>query len=95
MMKYFEPINRKAFNASAWMVIILAYACPFRTLENGGIEVGFPFSFLTIYHHWRTNLLASLSLNPLSLFLNMVMVYLLISVSRRWYERWKKSKLSS
>lgn len=91
MMKYFEPINRRVFNASAWIVIILAYVYPFRTVKNGWIEVGFPIPFLTIYSNWRTNLLASLSLNPLSLFLNMVMVYLLISVSRRWYERWKKS----
>ncbi|RJX39889.1 hypothetical protein D3P09_10895 [Paenibacillus pinisoli] len=91
MLKYFEPINTRVFNASAWLVIILAYVYPFRTVKDGWIEVGFPIRFLTIYSNWRTNLLASLSLNLLSLFLNMVIVYLLISAARSWYKRSKKS----
>lgn len=91
MNKKPKPIDWRAMNISAWLVVILAYVYPFRAVENGWIEVGFPFSFLTIYNHWQTNLLASLSLNPLGLFLNIVIVYLLISVPRSLRGRSKET----
>lgn len=90
MKRFFEQINWRVLNLSAWIVIVVTYVSPFRQMENGAARVGFPISFLTVYKEWRTNLLVSFDIDLGRLILNIAIVYLVIIVLNQLYKRFRK-----
>jgi hypothetical protein len=91
MKNLFRQINWKVMNLSAWIVVIITYVFPFHYIDNATAKVGFPFSFLSVYKNWNTNLLISFNIDLGSLILNIVIVYLIITVIRKLYNQYQKS----
>lgn len=83
-----KKINWKFVNLAFWIEVILCYILPFKTKDNFQYQVGFPIPFISVYNtEFGINPLMSMSLNPLGLLVNGVIVYLLISVSIKTYKK--------
>lgn len=88
------PINKNHFIISLLIATVLPFFIPssFSTGGMGKYTFGAPFSFITIYQHeqgsmWLgANLFtgnAGLSINPLNLLINVLVIYLLIQMILR------------
>lgn len=83
-------LNKKIFNWAAWITLIATYILPYQSTDGFATKFGYPFSFLTIYGtHINVSLLKSLSLNPLILIIDVVIVYLLIKLAYKLLEKTK------
>lgn len=88
-----KKINRKILNLAFWIELILAYVLPFRVTDNLQYRVGFPFPFISIYDTAiGVNPLMSMSLNPLALFFNGIVIYLIVSLSIGAYQKLKHNR---
>lgn len=76
--------NIKVFNISVWITLILAYVLPAQKNEPHLSSYGYPFAFLTIPSLLQgKTLLSSLGVNLLYLILNIVVIYVIISIGKK------------
>ncbi|MEA5093644.1 MAG: hypothetical protein VB128_01690 [Sedimentibacter saalensis] len=87
--------DRKLFNWSVWIILVLTYIVPYQ-IDGLAIKCGFPIRFWRIYISTTPNssLLNSSSLNLLELAINILIAYLIISFVYKLYinQRTKKTK---
>lgn len=89
-----KTINWKLLNLSFWLEIGLSYVLPFKTTDNFQYEIGFPIPFLSIHDTAiGVNPLMSMGLNPLSLLLNGIIIYLILSFSTKIYQKLKHKQI--
>ncbi len=85
-----EKINWKILNSAFWIEIILSYILPFRVVNHFQHKIGWPIQFISVYDSKPIlSPLMSMSLNPLRLLLNGVIIYLVISVAVKAYSKLK------
>ena len=90
-MKKLKRINWFQVNLSAWIVIIITYIAPFQHQNNDSVTAGFPLSFLTINTRNSNNsFLKSFDLNIASLFLNIIIVYIIVLLIEKLYRNFRK-----
>ena len=79
-------LDRKLFNWSAWIVLVLTYILPYQ-VDGLAMKCGFPLRFWTIYINTKPNssLLSSSSLNLVELLINILITYLIISFINKLY----------
>ena len=83
-------VNWKLLNFALWIEVILSYFLPFKVTDNLQYEVGFPMSFLSIYDtKFGINPFMSMHLNPLGLFLDVLVIYLIIIICVKAYQKLK------
>ncbi len=76
--------NKKVFNISAWLVVILAYVLPAHNRGEFATNFGYPFYYLTIYDiPLNKTLLSSFSLNIGRFFVNIGIIYFIIIGARK------------
>lgn len=85
--------NRKFFNWSAWIVLVLTYIVPYE-IDGLAIKCGFPLRFWKIYIDTTSNssLLSSSSLNLIELLLNIFITYLVTSFIYKLYIKQNRKK---
>lgn len=94
MKKLIKRINWFQLNLSAWIVIIITYIAPYQYLGNNSFTVGLPLKFLTVtIRSWDNSFSISNALNIASLFLDIMIVYLIIALIVRLYDRYLKRKI--
>lgn len=84
--------NKKLFNWSAWIILLITYVFPYQSTDGFATKFGYPFAFLTVYKTspGRT-LLTSQSLNVLILIINILIVYFVFNFANAQLLK-KKSK---
>lgn len=76
-------IDKKDLNASAWIVIVLAYFLPYRSKDGFATVFGYPIPFFTTYDKpVGDTLMVSNLLNIGGLAVNILIVYLIIRLIR-------------
>lgn len=86
-----KRINWKVLNCAFWIEITLSYVLPFSVHGSSQYRVGFPIPFLTIYNgNMGVNPLMSMHLNPLSLLIDGIIIYLIIGLVVKIYGKLKK-----
>lgn len=82
--------DRKLFNWSAWIVLVLTYIVPYQ-IDGLAMKCGFPLRFWKIYINNKSNssLLNSSSLNLIELLINILIAYLIISFIYKLYIKQK------
>ncbi|WP_312072263.1 hypothetical protein [Anaerotignum propionicum] len=85
-----EKINWKILNSAFWIEIILSYILPFKVVNHFQYKIGWPIQFISVYVSKPIlSPLMSMSLNPLGLLLNGAIIYLVISVAVKAYNKLK------
>ena len=85
-----KKINWKTLNLAFWIEIILSYVLPFKVIDNFQYKIGFPIPFITVYNtEISITPLMSMHLNPLGLLLNGLIIYWIISVCVKAYQKIK------
>lgn len=85
-----KKINWKILNLAFWIEIILLYILPFKTDNHFHYNIGWPIQFISVYDSKPSlNPLMSMSLNPLGLLINGVIIYWIISVAVKAYNKLK------
>ena len=77
----FNKFNKKIFNWSAWITLIIAYVLPYQSQSADGHSsyFGYPLSFLTINDSpIHKTLFGTESLDPLTLIIDILIVYLVL-----------------
>ena len=76
--------NKKIFNMSAWIVVLLTYALPSHNHGEFATNCGYPFAYFTIYDNsLNKTLLSSFSLNVGILIINILIVYFIIYIVQK------------
>ena len=87
-----KKINWKIVNFAFWLEIVLSYVLPFKIVDNFQYKAGFPIPFITVYNtELGVNPLMSMHLNPLGLLLNGLIIYLIISMCVKAYQKIKST----
>ena len=83
------------FYLSIIIEVLLSYLLPFRRFDEVRAGVGFPLSFITLRNtsELALNPMMSMHLNPLSLIINISLIYIAIYFVIRAYKK-SKEKLS-
>ena len=80
----FMKFNKKIFNMSAWIVVLLTYVLPSHNPGEFGSKFGYPFAYLTIYDNsLNKTLLSSFYLNVGILIINILIVYFIIYIVQK------------
>jgi len=66
--------NKKLFNWSAWITVIIAYVFPYQSKDGIATNFGYPFSFLIVY-----KVPINRSLNLPAFAFNILIIYSLIT----------------
>ena len=83
-------VNWKILNAALWIEVILSYLMPFHVTDASSYQVGFPIPFITVYETKPgINPFMSMHLNPIGLVFNGILIYLLISVCMKAYQKFR------
>lgn len=86
-----KRINWKVLNCAFWIEITLSYVLPFSVHDSSQYRVGFPIPFLTIHNgNIGVNPLMSMHLNPLPLLIDGIIIYLIIGLGVKTYNKRKK-----
>ncbi|MGG7142909.1 hypothetical protein ACQPVP_05535 [Clostridium nigeriense] len=76
--------NKKIFNMSAWIVVLLAYLLPSHNYGEFAKNFGYPFAYLTIYDNsLNKRLLSSFYINLGTLLINILIIYFIIYVVQK------------
>lgn len=82
--------NWKILNLALWIEVVLCYLLPFKVTDGFRYQVGFPIPFIAVYDtKFGKNPLMSMHLNPLGLLLNGIIIYLIISVCVKAYQKFE------
>ncbi|MCI8659432.1 MAG: hypothetical protein HFG54_04150 [Lachnospiraceae bacterium] len=85
-----KKINWKIFHLALWTEIVLAYFLPFRIRNNFEYQAGFPMSFICVYDtKLGKNLFMSMHVNPIGLLFDILIIYLIILVCVKAYQKFK------
>lgn len=85
-----RKINWKILNFAFWIELVLCYVLPFKVIDNFQYNVGFPIPFMSVYDtKIGINPFMSISLSPLGLLANGIIMYLIISFAIRVYRKLK------
>lgn len=77
-----KRINWKVLNCAFWIEITLSYVLPFSVHGSSQYRVGFPIPFLTIHDgNIGVNPFMSMHLDPLSLLIDGIIIYLIIGLA--------------
>lgn len=91
MKKIIQRINWFQMNLSAWIVIIITYITPYQYLGDNSFTVGFPLKFLTVtIREWNNSFSVSSAINVAGLFLDIIIVYLIVILIARLYNKFRK-----
>lgn len=86
-----KKINWKILNFAFWIEVVLSYVLPFQVIDNAQYRVGFPVPFISVSGSTvGVNPLMSMSLNPLGLLFNGVLIYLVLAFAMGAYQRIKQ-----
>ncbi len=82
--------DRKLLNWSAWIALVLTYIVPYK-IDGLAVSFGFPIRFWQFHINKTPNssLLNSSSLNLLELAINILIIYLIISIIYKLYIKQK------
>jgi hypothetical protein len=76
----FMNFNKKFFNWSAWITLLITYVLPYQSTDGFVTKLGYPFPFLTVYKTSAgRSLLMSQNLNVFILAINILIVYFVIN----------------
>lgn len=88
-----KKINWKIANLALWIEIILSYILPFKVVDNFQYKVGVPVPFITIYNTAvGFSPFTSMLLNPVGLLVNIVIIYFILSLCIKTYQKFKADK---
>ena len=88
MKKFCKKMNWKILNLAFWIEIILSYLLPFKVTDNFQYQVGFPIPFISVYAaEFRISPFMSMHFNPIGLLFNGIIVYLLIILCTKGYQK--------
>jgi hypothetical protein len=88
--------SKRILNWAAWVTLIATYLLPYQSTDGFATKFGYPFSFLTVYDApINTSLSASLSLNPLTLAIDVMIFYFIIKHAYKLFEKIKPNKVNS
>ena len=81
MGEIMKHMNWKILNSALWTELGLVYFLPFDVKNNFEYQAGFPMSFLSVYDtKIGINPFMSMHLNPIGLLIDIIIIYLLISI---------------
>lgn len=84
-----KRINWKVLNCAFWIEFVLSYALPFSVHDGSQYKVGFPIPFLTFHNGIiGVNPLMSMHLNPLTLLIDGIIIYLIIEFGAKIYHNY-------
>ncbi len=81
-----KEFDWKLFKVCLWIEILLAYVLPFNIINELQVEIGFPISFITI-GSISFNPMMSMSLNPLDFVFNGFIIYFILSLIKKLYQK--------
>ena len=88
MKRLCEKMNWKILNLAFWVEIILSYLLPFKVTDNFQYRVGIPIPFISVYAAGlSTSPFMSMHFNPLGLLFNGIIIYLLIILCTKGYQK--------
>lgn len=83
-----KKINWKILNTALWIEVVATYLLPFKGVDNFQYKAGFPIPFISVYDTAiGVNPLMSMHLNPIALFANAIILYLIISFCVKEYQK--------
>jgi len=91
----FNKFNKKIFNWSAWITILIAYVLPYQSQSADGHSsyFGFPLSFLTIYNSpIYKSLFLTENLDIAALIIDILIVYFAIIFANAYLSKVKLKK---
>lgn len=88
-----KKINWKTVNAAFWIEMGLVYFLPFQATDGFQYQAGFPIPFLTVYDTKPgINPFMSMHLNPVGLLVNGAILYMVIDICIRTYQKYRGSQ---
>ena len=87
--------NKKLFNWSAWITIVITYVLPYQSQSSNGNSTyfGYPLSFLTIHNRpINTSLFMTESLDLLAFAIDVLVVYFVLNFANRYLSKVKSNK---
>lgn len=84
--------NRKYFNVSAWITVIITLVLPYQSQSSDGFSThfGYPLAFLTVYDNSvRKTLMTSTHTNILVFLIDIFIVYFIILFGMSLYNKFK------
>ena len=87
-----KKIDLKTLNISAWLIVISTYLLPFREYDGFETSIGYPIPFISVHNvpNGRAPF-SSMYVNVLAMLLNVVIIYIIFSVIKVIWKRYKKS----
>ena len=89
-----KKVSFNLFYVAFFIEVVLAYVLPFRITDGVKAVVGFPIPFITIHNAKELgfNPMMSMQLNPLSLLINVLIIYIVIYFIKTAYKKYKSNK---
>lgn len=85
-----KKLNFKILNAAFWIEVALSYLLPFKVTDDFQYQVGFPIPFISVYTtEFGVNPFMSMHLNPLALLADGIIIYLIIRVCIKAYQKFR------
>ena len=81
--------NRKYFNVSAWITVIITFVLPYQSQSSDGFSTyfGYPLAFLTVYDNSvGKTLMTSTHTNILVFLIDIFIIYFIILFSKFYLE---------
>lgn len=90
-----NKLNLRRLNWSAWITLFLTYILPYRYTDGFETSFGYPIPFVSIYDIPidRTPFM-SMSVNALAIIFDVLIVYLVISIVMKLWNRFHKDRLT-
>lgn len=87
-----RKINWKILNFSFYFEIVISYFLPFKITDEYKYQVGFPFSFLTVYDKSiiRVSPFLSMDLNGLGFAADLIIIYFAMILVHNLCKNWNK-----
>ncbi len=89
-------INKKFFNWSAWITLLITYVLPYQSTDRLSTDFGYPLPFLTVYktsiNSSAPSLLMLNNINPLTLTINILIVYFVINSANALLVKMKSNR---
>lgn len=90
-----KKLNLKILNWSAWILLFLTYILPYRYTDGFETSFGYPIPFVSIYDiPIDSTPFMSMSVNALAIIFDVLIVYLVISMVMKLWNRFHKNRLT-
>lgn len=88
MKNILKKVDWELFKVCLGIEILLAYIFPFNIINDFRVGIGFPISFITIYNaKLSVNPMMSMTLNPLAFILNGFIIYFMMLLMKKLYQK--------